>query len=131
MDKKLSKEMTNFINNNFNSTIQLVEHSDHRENADERAIQTETDHIIEGLFLTEPNFLIYIWDITIIPQVQVTLNMLRTLRTNPRISAQVALNGIFNFNKILLTPPGTRSLAYIDAYICTSWGTRGKDAWYA
>ena len=107
MDNETSKELKHCIKKVANSALQLVEPHNHRANAAEIAIQTAKDHIIAGLCLTDPNFPIFLWDEAIIPQAQLTLNMLRTSRTNPRLSAQMALDGIFNFNKTPLAPPGT------------------------
>ena len=43
-----------------------------------------------------------------------TLNILRTSRTSPRLSVEAQLNGNFDFNKTPLAPPGTRALVFED-----------------
>ena len=41
-----------------------------------------------------------------------TLNLLRTSRINPRLSAEEQLNGIFNFNRTPIGPLGTRVVVH-------------------
>jgi hypothetical protein len=45
---------------------------------------------------------------------QDTLNLLRKLRKNPRLSAYAILNGQFDFNGTPLAPVGTKALVFLD-----------------
>eukprot|EP00957_Ditylum_brightwellii_P161365 12286910-Ditylum_brightwellii.AAC.1 len=87
--------------------LQLAPPHVHRTNAAERAIQTFKDHFIAGLCNVHPQFPLQLWD-RFIPQACMTLNMLRPSCPNPRISAKTQLNGIHNFNSMLLAPPDTK-----------------------
>ena len=44
----------------------------------------------------------------LVPQATLTLNMLRVSRRHPQISAYTVLEGVFDFNKTPLAPPGTK-----------------------
>ena len=81
------------------------------------------------LCLTDPQFPIYLWD-QLIPQCQITLNMLRRARTNPKLSEYQALEGTFDFNATPLAPPGTRTLIFNSPSKRASWETHGENAWY-
>jgi hypothetical protein len=111
------------------ATIHLVEPNNHRVNAAKRAIRTYKNHFIAGLCSTDPNFPIYLWD-ELIPQAVLTLNLLRTSRMNPALSAHAQLHGLFDFNRTPLAPPGTRAVIFEDPDTRESWGPHGKLAWY-
>jgi len=66
--------------------VQLVPPYNHRQNLAERAIQTYKNHFIAGLSSTDPSFPLILWD-TLIPQANITLNLLRSSRINPKLSA--------------------------------------------
>jgi hypothetical protein len=111
------------------ASYQLVEPHNHRVNAAERAIRTWKNHFIAGLCSTDPRFPIILWD-KLIPQAVLTLNLLRTSRINPRLSAHAQLHGMFDFNKTPLAPPGTRALVFEDPDTRESWAPHGNEAWY-
>jgi hypothetical protein len=73
-----------------NITFQLVPIYSHRRNSAERAIRSFKDHLIAGLFSTEKSFPMHMWD-RLLPQAVITLNMLRTARINPKLSADTHL----------------------------------------
>ena len=77
------------------SSYQLVEPNDHRLNAAERAISTFKNHFIAGLASVNPAFPLYLWD-ALLPQAELNLNLLRSSRTRPKLSAYAHLNGAFN-----------------------------------
>ena len=57
----------------------------------------------------------------ILKQVQVTLNLLRASRINPRLSAHAQLHGDFDFNRTLLGPLGTRIISHNSPGKRKSW----------
>eukprot|EP00957_Ditylum_brightwellii_P205662 15344877-Ditylum_brightwellii.AAC.1 len=91
--------------------LQLAPPHVHGTNAAERAIQTFKDHFIVGLCNVHPQFLLQLWD-RLIPQACMTLNMLHPSRFNPRISAEMQLNSIHNFNSMPPGPPGTKVIVH-------------------
>ena len=72
--------------------LQFVVPSNHRVNAAERAIQTYKNHFISGLCSTDENWPIQLWD-QITTQAMITLNLLRTSRIDPTISAYHQFHG--------------------------------------
>ena len=87
----MNKEKINF---------QLVPPRIHRANLAERAIQTYKNHFKAGLATVDPDFPLAEWD-RLIPQANITLNLLRASRVNPQLSAYAYLFGEFNYNKTL------------------------------
>ena len=88
----------------------------HRRNLAERAIQTWKNHFKAGLASTNPHFPLTKWD-RLIPQANITLNLLRTSRVNPALSAYAYVFGNFNFMATPLAPPGTKVVVHIEPTI--------------
>ena len=109
--------------------MQLVEPHNHRSNTAERAIQTFNNHTIAGLCTCNEDFPSVLW-CKLIKQAQDTLNMLRTSRVHPKISAYHMLEGPHDFNRVPFAPPGTHATILNPPETRTSWGPRAMDAWY-
>jgi len=107
MDNQGTKYIKKFLTEK-GCQLQLIEPHNHRVNAAERAIQTFKDAFIAALAMTDRDFLLQLWD-KLAPQVQDTLNLLRTSRTNPEILAYEALNGPYDWNRYPLAPPGCKA----------------------
>ena len=60
----------------------------------------------------------------------ITLNLLQYSRTNPILSAHVAINRNFNFNATPLAPPGTKVLVHESSYTQPYFSTHAVDGWY-
>ena len=112
-----------------NVSIQLVEPHNHRLNAAERTIQTFQNHLISGLSTWDASFPLLLWN-NIVPQSQDYLNILRTSRVHPKLSAYSVLKGIHDFNRHPWAPPGTRATIFNLPETRTSFGPRDIDAWY-
>jgi hypothetical protein len=110
-------------------TFQLVPPYSHRRNSAERAIRSFKDHLIAGLCSTDKSFPMHLWD-RILPQAVITLNMLRTSRINPKLSAATHLFGQYDFNRAPLAPPGTRIIAHETPGRRKTWSPHGQDGWY-
>jgi len=96
LDNETSNEMKRFLKER-KVNYQLVPPHTHRKNAAERAIRTFKNHFITILCMAHPNFPMNLW-CRLLPQVEMTLNMLRPCRINPRISAYTSLEGEFNLS---------------------------------
>jgi hypothetical protein len=101
----------------------------HRQNAAERAIQTFKNHFVAGLCSVDKQFPMNLW-CELLPQATLTLNLMRTSRINPTISAATHLYGQFDFKRMPLTPPGTRAVAHVKPKARRSWAPHGEYAWY-
>ena len=111
------------------TSFQLVPPHTHRANAAERAIQTFKSHFTAGLASVDPEFPVTEWD-RLLDQAFITLNLLRTARVNPKLSAHTYLFGNFDFNSTPLAPPGTKVVTHINVDNRPTWGARGKEGWY-
>ena len=108
---------------------QLVPPHIHRRNSAKRAIQTFKNHFISGLASTDPNFPLSNW-CRLLPQAELTLNLLRPSRLNPKLSAYAQLEGAFDFNRTPLAPPGTRVIVHEKPNQRRTWAPHGIDGWY-
>jgi hypothetical protein len=93
----LSKERVDDLKKAFTKYIvvdfQRVPPYSHHRNSAERAIQTKKNHLCSGLVTYDPKFSLTEWNL-LMPQANITLNLLRSSRRQPRLSAYTCLNGI-------------------------------------
>ena len=75
-----------------------------------------------------PDFPVKEWD-RLIPQANTTLNLLRASRFNPKLSAFAYVEGLFDYNKTPLVPPGTKVVAHEAADHRASWAPNGEEGW--
>jgi hypothetical protein len=86
LDSEASKLLKTYLHQQ-DTTFQLVfPPYSHRQNSTERAIRSFKDHLIAGLCTTDKSFPMHLWYI-VLPQAVTILNMLRTSRINPKLSA--------------------------------------------
>jgi hypothetical protein len=71
----------------------------------------------------------HLWD-RLLPQAVITLNMLRTTRINPKLSAATHIFGQYDFNRAPMAPPGTRIIAHETPNRRRTWAPHGQDGWY-
>ena len=128
LDNEVSHDLKTAFKAN-NTDFQLVPPHSHRRNLAERAIQTWKNHFKAGLASVNPNFPLPEWD-RLIPQANITLNLLRTARTNPALSAYAYIYGNFNFAATPLAPPGTKVIVHVDPTIRGTWELNGDQGWY-
>ena len=83
----------------------------HRRNAIELSIQTFKEHFIAGIFSTDPKYPAQEW-YYLLPQANMTLNLLQTSRTSPKISSYIAIFGMHDFNRRPLAPPSTKLIVH-------------------
>jgi len=95
----------------WNATFQLVPPDMHRRNRAEPAIRTFKDHFLAILAGVDAAFPPYLWDL-LLPQAELTLNLLRQATLNPRITAWEFFQGPFDFNMTPLGPVGCRVLIH-------------------
>jgi hypothetical protein len=101
----------------------------HWHNAAERAIWTFKNHFVAGLCTVNEAFPLYLWD-KLLPQAELTLNLLCSSWMNPKLAAWEQLHGIFDCNATPLGPPSTWVLLHDKPQIRSTWGPNGQDAWY-
>jgi hypothetical protein len=128
LDNEASKLLKAYLHQQ-DITFQSVPPYSHRRNSAERAIRSFKDHLIAGLCLTDKSFPMHLWD-RLLPQAVMTLNMLITLRINPKLSAATHIFGQCDFNRAPMAPPGTRIIAHETPSRRKTWAPHGQDGWY-
>ena len=101
LDNEASSAYKEAITFKWNATFQLVPPDMHRRKRAEHAIRTFKDHFLAILAGVDSAFPPYLWDL-LLPQAELTLNLLRQSTLNPRISAWECFQGPFDFNKMPL-----------------------------
>jgi hypothetical protein len=128
LDNEASTLLKTYLNQQ-NITFQLVPTYSHRQNSAERAIISFKYHLIAGLCSTDKSFPMHLWD-RLLPQAVMTLNMLRTSRINPKLSAATYIYGQYDFNRAPMAPPGTILIAHETPNRRRTWAPTGKYGWY-
>ena len=95
IDNEVSKILIESIESK-KLAYQLASPHDHRLNPAERAIQTWKNHFISNLHGCDCDFPAYKW-CEIVHQCEITLNMFRRSRLNPKMSAYTQLFGLFDY----------------------------------
>ena len=85
-------------------------------------------HTIATLCTINPACPVKLWD-RFVPQIEATLNIMRTSRIDSTKSAYEALNGRkSNWNRTSLTPVSQRALAFLDPANRLTWAPHAIDA---
>jgi hypothetical protein len=112
-----------------NCKIQLVPPDNHRRNLAERAIQTFKNHFKSVIAGVDESFPMRIWD-KILPQVFLTLNLLRQLNVAATVSAYAYINGPFDYNAMPLAPMGCAVQIDESRNRRKTWAENSIDGWY-
>ena len=128
LDNECSQDLKDAFQS-YQITFQRVPPCEHRANAAERAIRTFKNHFVSILCTVDSQFPLSEWD-RLLPQATLTLNLLRSSRIHPSLSAHASMFGQFDYNRTPLAPPGTKIVAHVAAETRTSFGQHGKVGWY-
>jgi hypothetical protein len=128
LDNEASDALKQF-NKQEQVTFQLVPPHMHRRNAAKRAIGTWKSHFVAGLYSTNTNFPMHLWDL-LLRQATITLNLLRPSRRNPQISAYQMIEGNYDFNSTPMAPPGTKIILHEKPNKQKTWDPHGTNGWY-
>ena len=123
LDKKVSTDYKWAIKKKWNANYQLVPPNTHRSNAAERAIRTFKAHFLSILAGVAPDFPINLWDL-LLPQTELTLNLLRQATLDPTRSAWSYFNGPFNYDATPIRPLGCDIIAHKKTGTRHSWDFR-------
>jgi hypothetical protein len=110
LDNEASAALKNFFTTN-DVGYQLVPPHCHRRNAAERSIHTFKESFVAGLLSVDPDFPLHFWD-RLLPQAELTLNLLRTSIKHPQLSAAAHYHGMVDYNKTAFAPPGCKIIAH-------------------
>jgi hypothetical protein len=97
----------------------------HRRNAAERAISTFKEHFVSRLSSVDPTFSLHLWE-RLLPQAEITLNLLRTSRLHPQLSVAAHFHGLVDYNKTAFAPPGCKISAHKKPGKRRTWAPHGQ-----
>jgi hypothetical protein len=124
----LNNEASAALKNLFTANdveYQLVPPHCHCRNTAERAIRTFKEHSVAGLSSVDPTFTLHLWD-TLLPQAEITLNLLRTSRLHPQLSVAAHFHGLVDYNKTAFAPPGCKIIAHEKPGKRRTWSPHGQ-----
>ena len=127
LDNECSKEYQATIRNKWKVQFQLVPPDMYRRNAAEQTIWTFKAHLLAILSGVDTYFPRHFWDI-LLPQTEITLNLLRQATANPAISPWKYFNGKFNYNATPLGPFRIIVIFHTKTVRQKSWDFRVKMA---
>ena len=107
---------------------QLFPPNTHQRNAAEPSIQTFKDHFISILAGFPSDFPRNIWDL-LLPQTEVTLNLLQQATPDPSRSAWTYFHGPFNYDATPLGPLGCHIFYHNNTGTRNLWDFRGAAGW--
>jgi hypothetical protein len=124
LDNEASAALKNFFTTN-DVEYQLVPPHCHRHNAAERAIRNVEENFVAGLSSVDPTFPLHFWD-RLLSQAEITLNLLRTSRLHPHLSASAHFHGLIDYNKTFFAPPGCKIIAHEKPAKRRTWAPHGQ-----
>jgi hypothetical protein len=129
LHNKVSAKFKATIKDMWKVRYQLVPPIVHGCNAAKRTIQTFKSHflaIIAGLPSAFPR---YLWSL-LLPQIELTLNLLHQSSVMPSMSAWAHFNGPFNYNATPLLPLGCPVIIHNKPATRRTWDFHGSDGFY-
>jgi hypothetical protein len=84
---------------------------------------------VAGLSSVEPAFPLHVWD-RLLQQAEITLNLLRTSRLHPQLSAAAHFHGLVNYNKKAFAPPGCKIIAHDKPGKRRTWAPHGQHGYF-
>jgi hypothetical protein len=128
LDNEASKEYLKAIEKH-GIEWELVPPDNHRQNVAEKGIQTAKGHIIAKILGCDDSFPFREWH-RMLPQIELTLNLLRPANVRNTVSAHTYVHGVHDYNRMPLAPLGCRAQCYVDPERRTLYGSHTLDAWY-
>jgi len=105
LDNEISENMKQHIKEKYKFELEMVPPGCHQRNAAKVAIRNFKFHFLSVLTGMAESYPIHLWD-RLLPQTEITLNLLRQLNATPTVSAYPHLSGPFDYNKMPLAPMG-------------------------
>ena len=129
LDNEISENMKNIIRDECKIQLELVPPGCHRRNAAEVAIRNFKSHFLSVLAGVADDFPLHLWD-RLLPQTEITLNLLRQSNATPTVSAYAHLSGPFDYNKMPLAPMGYGAQVHEKTDKRGTWAYHSVDGWY-
>jgi hypothetical protein len=129
LDNKVSENMKNHIRDTCKFDMELVPPGCHQRNAAEVAIRNFKAHFLSILAGVADDFSLSLWD-QLLPQTEITINLIRQSNATPNVSAYAHLSGPFDYNKMLLAPMGCEAQVHKKTDKHGTWAYHSVDGWY-
>ncbi|KAL7485100.1 hypothetical protein ACHAW6_012618, partial [Cyclotella cf. meneghiniana] len=129
LDNEISTAMKDLIQDTYKMTLELVPPGCHCRDAAEVAIHNFKSHFLSVLAGVADDFPLKLWD-KLLPQTEITLNLLQQSNATPTVSAYAHLNGPFDYNKMPLAPMGCRAHIHEKTDSRGTWAFHSVDRWY-
>ncbi len=121
--------MKNHIRDTCKINMELVPPGCHQQNAAGVAIRNFKSHFLSVLAGVADDFPQNHWD-CLLPQTEITLNLIQQLNTTPTVSAYAHLSGPFDYNKMPLAPMGCEEQIHKRTNKQGTWAYHSIDGWY-
>ena len=129
LDNEVSDAMKTMIKDEYKMELELVPPGCHRRNAAEVAIRNFKAHFLSILAGTDDDFPPSLWD-RLLPQAEITINLLRQSNATPKVSAYAHMSGPFDYNKMPLAPMGCAVQVHEKTDKRGTWAYHSVDGWY-
>ena len=129
LDNEVSEAMKTVIRDEYKMEMELVPPGCHRRNAAEVAIRNFKAHFLSILAGAADDFPKSLWD-RLLPQAEITINLLRQSNATPAVSAYAHLSGPFDYNKMPLAPMGCAAQIHEKTDKRGTWSYHSVDGWY-
>ena len=129
LDKEVSENMRNHICDTCKFDLKLVPPGCHKCNAAEVAIRNVKAHFISVLAGIADDFPPSLRD-RLLPQTEITINLIQQSNATPNVSAYAHLSGLFNYNKMPLAPMGCEAQVHEKTDKHGTWAYHLVDGWY-
>jgi hypothetical protein len=130
LDKEVSENMKNHIRDTCKLDMELVPPGCHRHNAAEVAILCNFKaHFLSVLAGVANNFPPNLWD-WLLPQTEITINLIQQSNAIPNILAYAHLSRPFNYNKMPLAPMGGEAQVHEKTDKRSTWAYHSVNGWY-
>jgi hypothetical protein len=129
LDNEFLENMKNHIHDTCKINMELVPPGCHQRNAVEVAIRNFKSHFLKVLAGVADDFLQNLWD-HLLPQTEITLNLIRQSNAMPTVSAYAHLSGPFNYNNMPLAPMGCEAQIHEKTNKQGTWAYHSIDGWY-
>ena len=128
MDNEVSEDFKKYVEDSY-IQFELMPPHTHKRNAAEMAVITFKNHFIASLCTVDPLLPLYLWD-RLLPQVTMTINMLRQYWLNLGLSAYEQVYGIHNFEWTPLEPLVCKVKVHEKTHKRLTYAIHSVDGWY-
>ena len=129
LNNKILDNMKLPIKETYKFQLEMVPPGSHRRNAATVAIRNFKAHFLSVLAGTADSFPLHLWD-RLLPQTEITLNLLHQSNATPNVLAYTHLSGPFDYNKMPLAPMGCEVQVHEKTDTRGTWSYHSLDGWY-